>query len=116
MLYGRAILLLTTLLMLACPAAAQKRVALVVGNSNYVALSKLKNPTNDAQLMARTLSGLGFTLVDGGPLLNLSKQSLEGAVQRFREAAEDAEIPFSSFAGHGLVERNPTNLPREKRR
>jgi tetratricopeptide (TPR) repeat protein len=110
MLDGRVILLLTTLLMLACPAAAQKRVALVVGNSNYVALSKLKNPTNDAQLMARTLSSLGFTLVDGGPLLNLSKQSLEGAVQRFREAAEDAEIAFFFFAGHGLAERNTNYL------
>src|SRR5215204_6059419 len=37
------------------------RVALVVGNGDYAAeIGKLKNPTSDAQLMASTLTGLGF--------------------------------------------------------
>jgi tetratricopeptide (TPR) repeat protein len=110
MVYGRVGILVAALVLLAWPAAAQKRVALVVGNSNYVALSKLRNPAGDAQLMARKLSELGFTLLDGKPLLDLSKQELESAVQRFREAAEDAEIAFFFFAGHGVADRNTNYL------
>jgi hypothetical protein len=37
------------------------RVALVVGNGDYAAeIGKLKNPAGDAQLMADTLTGVGF--------------------------------------------------------
>ena len=110
MFHRRVALLVGALVLLSWPAAAQKRVAMVVGNSNYVALSKLKNPVADAQLMARKLSDLGFTLLDGGPLLDLSKQGLESAVQRFREASEDAEIAFFFYAGHGVADRNTNYL------
>jgi hypothetical protein len=39
--------------------AEEKRVALIVGNSNYE-FGPLKNPVNDAALMADTLRELGF--------------------------------------------------------
>ena len=45
------------------PAAAEKRVALVIGNSTYQNVPRLDNPRNDAALMAETLSALGFTLI-----------------------------------------------------
>jgi hypothetical protein len=48
------------------PALAEKRIALVIGNSNYQSVSHLENPKNDALLVAETLRKLGFTLV-GGP-------------------------------------------------
>ena len=42
-------------------ALAAARVALVVGNGVYgPEIGKLKNPASDAQLMADTLTGLGF--------------------------------------------------------
>ena len=37
------------------PAAAEKRIALVVGNSAYQNITRLDNPRNDATLMAETL-------------------------------------------------------------
>ena len=40
-------------------AYAEKRVALVIGNANYERIAKLKNPRNDAELIARTLRGVG---------------------------------------------------------
>lgn len=40
-------------------AAAAPRIALVVGNSNYVE-TPLANPVNDARLVAATLRSLGF--------------------------------------------------------
>ena len=52
-------------LTLATPAAAEKRVALVIGNSAYQNVTRLDNPRNDATLMAETLSALGFTLIGG---------------------------------------------------
>jgi len=46
-------------------AAAEQRVALVVGNSAYQNITRLDNPRNDATLMADTLLSLGFTLIGG---------------------------------------------------
>ena len=51
--------------MLACsPASADKRVALVVGNSSYKHAPLLPNPANDATAIAETLKGAGFDIVD----------------------------------------------------
>jgi uncharacterized caspase-like protein len=56
------------------PAAAEKRIALVVGNSAYQNVTRLDNPRNDAALMADTLTGLGFTLIGGRAQLDLDKR------------------------------------------
>src|SRR5262249_9554819 len=48
------------------PVFAEKRVALVVGNSAYPYVPRLTNPANDARLLSETLRSLGFTLVGGG--------------------------------------------------
>ena len=47
-------------------AHAEKRVALVIGNSAYRAVPALPNPTADARLMSDTLLSLGFFVVGGG--------------------------------------------------
>ena len=67
------------------PAFAEKRIALVVGNSAYQNIARLDNPKNDAVLMADTLGGLGFTLIGGGAQLDLDKAALDTAVQRSEE-------------------------------
>ena len=41
-------------------AGAEQRVALVIGNSAYKAISPLKNPVNDAEDMATALRRSGF--------------------------------------------------------
>ncbi len=43
--------------------AAAPRVALVIGNSAYKEVP-LANPANDARLMAETLRGLGFEVIE----------------------------------------------------
>jgi hypothetical protein len=43
-------------------AHAEKRVALVIGNSAYRAVPALPNPTADAKLMSATLLSLGAAL------------------------------------------------------
>jgi len=57
-----ALLALALLLLLPLPSWAQKRMALVIGNGDYVHESRLNNPVNDARLIARTLRGLGFSV------------------------------------------------------
>jgi hypothetical protein len=84
------------------PAAADKRVALVIGNSAYRSVAPLDNPSKDAGLMAETLSSLGFTLVGGRAQLNLDKQAMDNAVQRFGEQIQGADVALFYYAGHGV--------------
>jgi Caspase domain len=61
-----ALLILLSLLpagIFLAPAHADKRVALVVGNSSYRNVGRLDNPANDAKLLSDTLRAIGFTLV-----------------------------------------------------
>jgi Caspase domain/Domain of unknown function (DUF4189) len=86
----------------AAPAAAEKRVALVIGNSAYKNVTPLDNPTRDAQLMADTLTGIGFTLVGGHAQLDLDKSAMDGAVQEFGRQVVGADVALFYYAGHGV--------------
>ena len=89
-------------LLSAGPAAAEKRIALVMGNSAYQNVSRLDNPRNDAALMAATLTGLGFTLVGGRAQLDLDKAAMDGAVQNFGRQVQGADVALFYYAGHGV--------------
>ena len=51
------------LTVLAAPAQAEKRVALVIGNNDYRNVPKLQKAVNDARTMGDTLKQLGFTVM-----------------------------------------------------
>jgi Caspase domain/Domain of unknown function (DUF4189) len=89
-------------LVLAAPAFADKRFALVIGNSAYQSVAPLDNPKNDASLMAKTLDGLGFTLIGGGAQLDLDKAALDRAVQSFGQQIQGADVALFYYAGHGV--------------
>jgi hypothetical protein len=89
-------------LLSAGPAAAEKRVALVVGNSAYQNITRLDNPRNDATLMADTLSSLGFTLIGGRAQLDLDKAALDTDVQNFGRQIQGADVALFYYAGHGV--------------
>jgi hypothetical protein len=80
----------------------QGKVALVVGNGAYAHLPPLANPRNDARLIADTLKDLGFSLVGGGPQLDLDKPGFDRAVQGLGQALANADIGMFYYAGHGL--------------
>lgn len=92
------------------PARADKRIALVVGNSAYQFIAVLDNPRNDARLMAGTLQGLGFTLIGGGPQLDLDKPALDAAIQKFGAGLTGAEVGMFYYAGHGVQIRGSNFL------
>ncbi|HVV42567.1 MAG TPA: caspase family protein [Nitrobacter sp.] len=81
---------------------AEKRVALVIGNSAYRNIPQLDNPKNDAALMAETLKSLGFTLIDGKAELDLDKPALDIAIQTFGRRIQGADVALFYYAGHGV--------------
>jgi hypothetical protein len=98
------------MLLIAEPAAADKRVALVVGNSAYQNVSRLDNPANDAKLIADTLRSAGFTLVGGDALTDLDKAKLDGALQNFASQMAGADVALFYYAGHALHVRDSNHL------
>jgi hypothetical protein len=81
------------------PAQAEKRVALVIGNSNY-AESPLASPEYDARSIAKMLADLGFDV--GEPQFNLDFKRLNRALSELNRKAADADIAVVYFAGHGV--------------
>ncbi len=92
------------------PAVAEKRVALVVGNSAYQHVSRLQNPKNDADLVAETLKRLGFALVGGQAQVDLDKAGFDSVVQRFGSQMMGADVALFYYAGHGIQVRGANYL------
>jgi Caspase domain len=82
------------------PALAEKRVALVIGNSAYENVARLGNPANDATAMTETLKEAGFDVVDSRRNLNIA--DMRRAFRDFSDKARDADVAVVYFAGHGI--------------
>jgi Caspase domain len=80
-------------------ARAEKRVALVIGNSAYRNTGELRNPSNDAADMAAALTRLGFLVTDGR---DLDKRAMERSIRQFGLALEGADVALFFYAGHGI--------------
>jgi hypothetical protein len=86
--------------MISQPALAEKRVALVMGNSAYQHVSRLTNPANDSEAMSATLKGAGFDVVD--LKRDLDANEMRRALRGFADRVRDADIAIVYFAGHGI--------------
>jgi uncharacterized caspase-like protein len=82
------------------PAFAEKRVALVLGNSNYQNVAPLANPVNDSARIAATLKDAGFDVVDSRR--DLPAAETRRALRDFADRARDADIAVVYYAGHGI--------------
>lgn len=88
-------------MMLATNAArAEKRVALVVGNSNYQTVPQLPNPSRDANAVAKMFRDAGFETVD--TLINAGNLEFKRAIRKFETIADQADIAVVYYAGHGV--------------
>ena len=90
---------LAAALLLAAPAQAEKRVALVVGNSAYKQANPLANPVNDANEIASALKASGFDVILG---VDLDKRTFDAKVRDFAELLGSADVAIFFYAGHGL--------------
>ena len=82
------------------PALAEKRVALVIGNSTYQNVTPLTNPTNDANAITATLKSAGFDVVDSRR--DLKANEMKRALRDFSDKARDADVAVVYYAGHGI--------------
>lgn len=101
---GRSWLLAAAGLVLGCllafPAdAAGKRVALVIGISDYPGADRLDAAVSDARLISRQLRGIGFEVTES---TNGSHRSLSEDLADFGAAAAGADIALFYYAGHGF--------------
>jgi uncharacterized caspase-like protein len=97
----RQFFLAAALLLLVCqPAFAEKRVALVLGNSAYQNVARLPNPVNDGAVIAATLKNAGFDVVEERH--DLPAAETRRALRDFADRARDADIAVVYYAGHGI--------------
>ena len=82
------------------PALAEKRVALVMGNSTYQNVIRLANPTNNSEAMSAIFKRAGFDVVELRRDLNVSE--MRRALRDFSDTVRDADIAIVFFAGHGI--------------
>src|SRR5262245_22182437 len=82
-----------------CPALAEVRVALVIGNGAYQNAPRLPNPTNDAADVAAALKRSGFETILA---TDLDKANMEDAAIRFARAARTADVALFYYSGHAL--------------
>ena len=97
----RSTLLTLTILASALAQAAETRIALVIGNSDYSSGS-LPNPANDAKLIGDALSSLGFDVI---ARRNADQITMKRAIQEFGSRLESAgpgAVGLFYYAGHGL--------------
>jgi len=94
------ILLCAVFSQLPAMAAAEKRIALLIGNSSYD-VAPLANPVNDVQDMGTTLQGVGFEVIQKQ---NLDAQAMKLAIREFgnRMKQEKDAAGFFFYAGHGV--------------
>lgn len=81
-------------------ASAERRAALVIGNSAYKSVPRLANPSNDAAIVGGMFKKAGFDIVD--IKLDLSVVDMRKALREFGVKAREADVAVVYYAGHGI--------------
>lgn len=82
------------------PALADKRVAMVIGNSAYKSVTPLPNPAKDAAAIGAMLTKAGFEVVDARE--DLPVADMKRMIRDFSDKVRDADIAVVFYAGHGI--------------
>lgn len=106
----RLLIILVGLVLVSVPvvgfSATEQRVALVIGNSNYIN-SPLRNPVNDATDMAKALRNLGFKVT---LKTDANQRTMEGAIRAFGTMLRLGGVGLFYYAGHGIQSRGTNYL------
>src|SRR5262245_50225957 len=102
MFYRASCVLATLAFAATSAAAAENRIALIIGNSAYETVTALPNPANDAKAMADMLTSAGFEVVSAP---NLTQSEMRQAISNFSgmvagKGRDTVALVF--YAGHGL--------------
>ena len=102
----RAVFAITLLLWpTALHAAAEKRIALLIGNKDYKAgVGALTNPLDDIRIVGEALKDVGFEVLK--PTQNATRAAMLRAILEFADklkAAGPDAIGFLYYSGHGIA-------------
>jgi len=81
-------------------ALADKRVALVIGNSAYQSVARLPNPVKDATAIGKMFRDVGFDVVEARSDLGIL--DFKRTIRDFTSQARDADMAVVYYAGHGI--------------
>lgn len=76
-----------------------KKVALVIGNSNYEHVSLLVNPAHDSEDIAKALNELDF---DVYLYQDVDRKKFRVIIEDFQVRARNANVALFYFSGHGI--------------
>jgi hypothetical protein len=79
--------------------AVERRVAFVIGNSDYQEISALKNPAKDVVDVSNTFRSAGFDVFVAS---NLTKLQFEEQFRNYLAAVDGADIAVVYYSGHGF--------------
>ncbi|GAB6051210.1 hypothetical protein JCM17960_00300 [Magnetospira thiophila] len=85
--------------LLALPAQAEKRVALIIGNNSYATLKDLRNARKDAQGVDAKLKTLGFETI---LRLDVKLRDMGRTLDQFEAKLAKADVGLVFYAGHGI--------------
>jgi hypothetical protein len=85
----------------------ERRIALVIGNSNYATLPGLRNPINDASDITDKLLDLGFDVM---VMYNASYIEMRNALIEFSDKGRKYDAAVFYYSGHGIQEEAQSYL------
>lgn len=78
---------------------SETRLALVIGNADYVYGGTLNNPVNDARSMSEALQKVGFDVLK---YENLNQKDMKKAIDDFGTQLYNYDVGLFYYAGHGI--------------
>ena len=90
---------------------AAPRVALVIGNSAYVSVEALPNPSNDARLVAEKLWLAGFEVIES---IDSDRATMLADIATFQSRLRDGSEALFYYAGHGYSWTGATTCCRSR--
>src|SRR5262249_36964415 len=110
--FRSAILWALLLSLIAAPAHAEKRIALVIGNRDYKSgVGALTNPLNDIRVVGDALKSVGFDVLK--PVENATRNEMLSAIYGLATALKDAgpdAVGFLYYSGHGVASQGENYL------
>lgn len=89
------------------PTSDEKRIALVLGNSDYAHSYHIGSAVNNAKEMSRSLRRLGFDVIEG---TDLTRSAIQSSIQMFAAQLKDADIALLYYSGYVYQESERTYI------
>ena len=92
----------------AAPSPKPHKVALIIANASYTHIGTLRNPRRDGEVVAKSLSNLGFAKVT--VITDGSRDTIMNALRNFAADVRDADWAMVYYSGHGAEARGTNYL------